>query len=210
MVKSNFFSLGILLLLSLSLIWITDHYILTLNFFDNSGEYLAGIPQQESDVFSVLQKYIYLSAIFYLSVKVLLVALIISTALFLAEQQVSFSRALNIAILCEYLFLVPAALKIVLFKFDYPDGTLAEWHKMYVFSALSITGEVSPDWYYPLQTLNVFEIGYWFLLAYGIFKATDLTYDESLKIILLSYVPALLIWVTIVTFCTLMVFPNYA
>jgi len=209
-IKSNFFSLGILLGLSLVLVSVTNHYILTLDFFGNSGEYLSGTPDRERDVYEALQKYIYLSTVLYTTVKVLFIALIIYTALFLADHQIKFSGALNIVILSEYIFLLAAVIKIIWFKLEYPAGTLADWHKVYVFSALSVAGNVPADWYYPLQTLNLFEITYWFLLAYGIHKATSLSYDQSLRVVIFSYVPALFIWMATIAFCTVMVFPGKA
>jgi hypothetical protein len=206
--KSNLFCLGILLGISFVLIYLTDRYILTLNFFDNSGEYLSGIPEREGEVYAALQKYIYISAAVYLAFKLILISLIIYTALYIAGQQIKFSRALNIVIWSEYLFLLPAILKIIWFKTGYPNGTLSDWHKCYILSSLSLVGNVAAAWNYPLQTLNLFEIAYWCILAYGIFKATSLDYDQSLRIVVSSYVPALFIWVVIVVFCTVMMFPG--
>ena len=71
MFKSNLFSLGLYYGLSVILITVTNHYILTINFFDNSGEYMSGIPNQESEVYEALQKYIYLSSILYTTFKVI-------------------------------------------------------------------------------------------------------------------------------------------
>jgi len=110
-------------------------------------------------------------------------------------------------LLSEFIFLVPAAIKIAWFYFGSAASYLLAWQSFYVLSALSLFGPVGPDWFYALQTLNAFEIAYWFLLAYGLFKVSGLNYDKSLKVVLLSYVPALLIWVTIITFCSLLMFP---
>ena len=208
--KSNFISLGILLGLSLVIVTITSHYILTVKFFDDSEAYFSGIPGQEANVYASLQKYIYLTTVAYILVKLLITALVLYTALYLADKFIPFGKALHIAILSEFIFLLQAVLKIAWFNYRYPHGTLMDWHSVYVLSALSITGDVSADWYYPLQTLNVFEIAYWFLLALGIRKATSLNYDQSLRLILASYVPLLFIWVVTVTFCTVMVFPGKA
>ena len=42
----------------------------------------------------------------------------------------------------------------------------------------------SADWYYPLQTLNIFELTYWFLLAFGIYKVTKLDFGGSSHLVL--------------------------
>jgi hypothetical protein len=208
--KFDIFSGAMLLLFSLLLLSVTNHYILTINFFDNSGEYLSAQPGDEAKTYDALQKYIYLSTILYISIKVVLIALIIYTALYLQDQQINFSSALNIVIRAEYIFLLAAVLKIVWFKYEYPNGTLSDWHKTYIFSALSIADNPAADWYYPLQTINLFEIAYWFLLAQGIYKSTSLTYDQSLRVVAFSYVPALFIWVATIAFCTVMLFPANA
>lgn len=206
--KSNFIRLGIYFGLSFAIISVTNHYILTINFFDNSGEFLAGNPSQESEVYRDLQKYIYLSTLIYTLFKVSMIALILYTALYLAEHQIEFVSAFNIAITAEFIFLVPAVIKIFWFRYEYPAGTLSEWHKVYILSALSLFDNVSADWYFPLQTLNLFEIAYWFLLAYGIHKITPLNFDSSLRVVVFSYLPALFIWIVFIAYCTVMIFPN--
>ena len=208
--KSNLYSLTLLLGLTLILIVVTNHLILTVNFFDNSGEYFSGIPERESAVYDTIQKYIYISAILYTLVKLLIVALVIHTGLFLSGLEITYSRCFNIVTRAEFIFLLAAAAKIIWFKLYYPSGILTDWHKVYMLSMLSFFDYVSADWYYPLQTMNAFEICYWFLLAFGIKKHTNLSFDGSLRIVVLSYLPALLIWVTTITFCTIMVSPSNA
>jgi hypothetical protein len=85
---------------------------------------------------------------------------------------------------------------------------LLDWHRFYVLSAITVFGSAPADWFYALQTLNMFEIGYWFLLAYGISRITEMNFDRSLRIVVFSYVPALFLWLAVVTFCCLMLFPG--
>jgi hypothetical protein len=56
---------------------------------------------------------------------------------------------------------------------------------------------------YPLQTVNAFELLYWFALAYGISKVTKSDLQGGMKVVLSSYVPALLLWIVFVTFLSL-------
>jgi len=206
--KSNFFGLGVLLGLSFLLIGLTNKYILSVDFYNNSGDILSGIPGQDASVYNALQKWVYISEALYELFKLIVVTLILHTALYLNDQPVSFGRLLKVVIFSEYIFLIPAALKIPWFLYKYPNGTILNWHHTYILSALSLFDTLPADWYYPVQTLNVFEVCYWFLLAYGIFRITKLDFDRSLRIVVISYLPALLIWVSIVAFCTLAIFPN--
>jgi hypothetical protein len=207
--KSNLWGLGLLIGLSFLLIYITGKYILSVGFYNNSGDIFSGLPDQNTAVFDALQRWIYITEVLYTVVKVNVITLILYTALFLSDQKVSYNRVLNIVIYCEYVFLIPAAIKIPWFLDKYPNGTVSDWHKTYIFSALSLFEDVPADWYYPLQTLNIFEVLYWFLLAYGISKITALDFDNSLRTVLVSYLPALMIWIATVCFCTLTLFPTY-
>lgn len=209
LLKSNFFGLGVLLGLSFILIAIAGKYILSVGFYNNSGDIFSGVPGQDAGIYDALQKWIYISDVVYTILKVNFIALIIYTALYLKNETVSFKRLLNIVIYCEYVFLIPAAIKIPWFLYRYPNGKVAEWHQTYVLSALSLFRDVPVDWYYPLQTLNVFEVAYWFLLAVGISRISRLDFDNALRTVLISYVPSLIIWVAAVSFCTLVLFPQY-
>lgn len=208
--KFTLVSLGTLIAITLLIISVTNRLILTVNFYDINGNYLAGNPSQENEVFDSLLKWIYISTVGYMLFKLFLISLILYTALYLSDKQVRFTRIFNVVTLCDFIFILPAIIKILWFHFNYPEGTLLQWQNLHILSAMSMFGNVTPDWYYPLETLNVFEIVYWFLLAFGISKITRLDFDNSLRIILSSYVPALFIWVCVVAFCTLMIIPQSA
>jgi hypothetical protein len=182
--------------------------LLTLDFYDNSGDPVAGIPNKERQVLENLQQWIYFFSATYLVIKVGFIALILYTALYLEDHQVRFRGILQVVIYAEAIFFIPAITKIIFFHVYYPHGTLSDWHKFYILSALTIFDTAPADWYYALQTLNIFEVLYWLALALGIAKLCKLTFDQSLQVVLYSYVPALLIWIAAVTFFTLMMFQN--
>ncbi|WP_429380307.1 hypothetical protein [Mucilaginibacter sp. UYCu711] len=189
------------------MIFYTDHYILTTGFYENSGDPLFGIPGQGQAVFDNLQKWIYLSAIFYLLIKLAIISLILHTALYLNDHEVAMYDIFKITVIAETVLFVHSMLKIVLFSYTFPNGNLLGWNKYSVGSLLELFPNVPADWYYVFQTFNIFEVFYWFFLAYGIRNVTDLNYDASLKIVVQSYVPALLIWISLVTFISLMISP---
>ena len=200
-------SLILLLSLSFTLIYITNHCILTLEFYQNNGNALSGIPGQDARVYEALQKWVYLTSAIWLMLRLGVIALILHTALYLHDHQLSFNSIFKITVLAEFLFLIPAAIKVISFNYTFEHGTLLDWHKYYILSALSLFNDVPADWFYALKSFNLFEFGYWFLLALGISKITKLGFDHSLRIVLISYVPGLLIWIAVVTFFTLMMFP---
>lgn len=137
-------------------------------------------------------------------------ALILYTALYMGHRTLAFLRVLNIVLRSELVFVAGAAVKVLYFHHAYPQGTLLDWHRVYVFSALSLFPQVPADWYYALQTVNLFEFGYWLLLAVGLKMEAKLPFGQSFRLVLLSYVPALLLWICCVSFCSILVFPDQA
>jgi hypothetical protein len=208
LLKNSSFTFVLLLSSTLFLIFLSGHYILTEEFYENNGEPLSGMPGDDIGVYGIMQKWIYLSSAVYLMLKLGFITLILHSALYLQNKDVSINRILNITILAEFIFLIPAAAKIITFHYTYPSGTLLDWHHYYILSAISLFKNVPADWSYALQTLNLFEIAYWFGLAYGIHQLTDMDFDWSLRAVIMSYVTGLIIWVAAVTFFSLVLFPT--
>jgi hypothetical protein len=205
--KSIALSYALLIGTSFAVISFTNTLILTPDFYKRSGEVL-GFGGQDIMVYQSVQKYIYFFQALYLSAKLLLISLILYAALYLIRQTVPFVSIFGIVVLCEFIFVLSAILKLWWFHQYLPNGQLGDWHRTYLFSVLSILPNVPAAWYYPLQTLNLFEIAYWFLLGFGIARVTTMGYDRSLRLVVQSYLPALLVWVACVVFTTLLFFPN--
>ncbi len=110
-----------------------------------------------------------------------------------------------IVIKAEFIFLIVGIIKIIWFYFFKSNYTLEDVQYFYPLSALNIIGyEKLEIWLvYPLQTLNLFEVAYIIYLSYQISYLTKTNADNGLKIVGYSYVPALLLWVTVIMFFTL-------
>lgn len=200
--------IAILVSISLLLIALADKYILTQAFYDRNGQPLSGIPELESMTYRNIQRTVYFYSAIYLIVKLLVITLVIYTGLYFFEIRASFGDLLRIVTLAEFIFLVPAIVKVWWFYYYVPDTTLEQWEDFYFLSMTSLIDSVKPVNLYPLQTLNVFEIGYWFILAAGIKSLTLNDFDRSLKVVISTYVPALLLWIVLVAFFTIIYFPQ--
>ncbi|MGY3212450.1 hypothetical protein [Mucilaginibacter sp. HD30] len=208
LLKNGMIHLALLLVFTFLLIRIAGEIVLTAEFYANSGDPLSGIPGQGAGVLELMQKWIYLTSAVYLLIKLGLITLILHTALYLNNQNVSLNSVFKITVVAEYIFLIPAAIKLGTFSYTHPDGNLLDWHQYYVLAAITLFKEVPAGWYYALQTLNAFEVIYWFLLAFGVMRISSLNYDAALRMIFVSYVPSLLLWVAVVTFVCLLMFPS--
>ncbi|MDB5143387.1 MAG: hypothetical protein JWQ66_2100 [Mucilaginibacter sp.] len=198
----------LLVFISLALIGFANKYILTVNFYERNGQPVSGIPSLESVVYQNIQHVIYLYSAIYLVVKIMTLVLIIFTGLYFFEVKVPFGDVLRIVIQAEFIFLIPAIVKIWWFYYYNDQATLEQWENFYFLSATSLTNYIKPALLYPFQTLNAFEVGYWFLLAAGIKSVTPINFDKALKIVLFSYVPSLLVWMMMVVFFTVLYFPQ--
>lgn len=117
----------------------------------------------------------------------------------------SFKALWEIAIKAEFIFLLVSVCKLIWFYFFQTNFILEDIQYFYPLSSLNILDYhlLDPWLIYPLQTLNFFEFAYIILLSFQIGNLTKTNTDTGLKIVASSYVPALLLWVTVVMFFTL-------
>ncbi len=140
-----------------------------------------------------------------LLVKTFLISTFIYIGLFFSNKDLKLKLIWKIVLKAEFIFLLVPLFKIIWFYFFQINYTLEDVQYFYPFSALNIIGyENLEPWYiYPLQTLNLFELGYWLYLGYLIGKETETNMDKGFKIVASSYGPALLLWVVTIMFFTL-------
>jgi hypothetical protein len=142
--------------------------------------------------------------IFY-ALKFSITASMLFIGVFFLELKYSFKRLFQIAMIAEAIFLIPLVLKIAWFAFFQTDFTLEDFTSFYPLSLqnIFIGNPVEPWFLYPLQVVNVFELGYWFVLAAGISMAFKEDFYNSFSLVVKSYGLGLLLWVTLMIFLTL-------
>ena len=133
------------------------------------------------------------------------VATTLFVGVFFLDLKYSFKKQFQIAMIAEVVFLVPVVLKIIWFAFIQTDFTLEEFTSFYPLSLQNtfLDVQVEPWFLYPLQVVNVFEVGYWFVLAAGISMAFKEDFNKSLSLVIKSYGLGLLLWITLIVFLTL-------
>ncbi|MGE8341059.1 MAG: hypothetical protein ACN6OI_08500 [Flavobacterium sp.] len=147
--------------------------------------------------------YLYIPLI--ILIKTSVIATILYIGLFLSGREAKYNTAWNTSIKAEFIFLLVPIFKIIWFTFFQTKYDLNDVQNFYPFSALNITGYKNLEsWFiYPFQVLNLFELFYIIYLGHEIGKLTHTNTDYGLKIVGLSYVPALFLWVATVMFFTL-------
>ena len=139
-----------------------------------------------------------------LLLKIAVISSVLYMGTFFFEKKITFKRLFTIVTKAEFVFVLVGLVKLVWFLFQ-DDYTLQDVQSFYPLSALSVVGyeELQPWFVYPFQTLNLFELAYWIILAWLIGREIQSTTDKALKIVASSYGSALLIWVVAVMFFTL-------
>lgn len=136
--------------------------------------------------------------------KLSLIAACLSLCLYLWRGQFQFADCFRVAAVAETVFWVPVFIKLLWFLFVQTDYSLKDLQYFFPLSALNLFDTQTLDTWlvYPLQLLNVFEVAYWLVLAYGIVKVVGVSFERGFSMVASSYGAALLLWVVFVMFLT--------
>ena len=137
-------------------------------------------------------------------IKYTFVSIIIFIGIKLFEVKTNLRECFKIVLLAELIPLISSVTKTLYF-YIYPPRSLEFIQKL---NPLGITNFLKNDsipkyLLYPLQQINLFEVGYWLLLAYGIKSLGNVDFKKALKITSLSYGVGLLIWCIFIVFLQL-------
>ena len=136
-----------------------------------------------------------------------LVSFCLSIGLFLydIENKIQFKQFFRIALIGEFVLVFVGVFKLVYFYFIKTEVTLQELQQFYPLSYINFLDveNLEPWLVYPLQTINLFEITYFFVLVYGMHKLLKNNYWKSFEITAASYGTGLAIWLGLVMFLTL-------
>jgi hypothetical protein len=164
---------------------------------------------QIATMFEFQDQWHWLSWVFvpvFLVVKTSIIASVLYIGVFFfSKKQLSFGQLFGHVVTAELVFLLVPIFKMGWFYFFDTQYKLEDIQNFFPLSAINIIGYQGLEaWFiYPFQTLNLFEVAYWLLLAYFLGKATETNMDKGLKIVACSYGPALLLWVVVIMFFTL-------
>lgn len=146
----------------------------------------------------------------FIGVKVLLVAFCLNfLKLFDLPKidQIKFSDFLFLALLAESVFIIGGFYKFVYFYWINIEYNLEDVQTYYPLSLLNFKENISTEkWLaYPLQLINIFELFYWVLLAWGVreFLEEKISYLKSFGLVSITYGVGLLFWTATVCFLIL-------
>ena len=191
----------LLLIIALYLFVFLSNYLLISDnlYFSSLGEQLS--YEQIEKLLQQGKKYEWLGYVLLpvlTLIKLALIASCLSVGVLLVSNRFAFKQLFGVALVAEFVFLVPTLLKILWFTFVQTDYDLQDLQYFYPLSALNFFEAKSLQtwWLYPLQTFNVFEIIYWVLLIQGVEKIFP-TAGLSAWV---SYGTGLVLWMAVIMF----------
>ncbi len=123
-------------------------------------------------------------------------AFILWVGCFTWGYKVYFSKLWQLVMLAECIFFLAEFLKIGWFLMVSSDPDIWQVRAFYPFSLMGMFDyqHVAAAWHYPLKALNLFEVIYWVILAYGVQYLSHKRMDRSWYIVLSFYVFWFFIW----------------
>lgn len=121
------------------------------------------------------------------------------------EHNFKFKQFFRIALIGEFVLVLVGFFKLGYFYFIKTEYTLQDLQQYYPLSYINFLDitKIEPWLIYPLQTVNLFEIAYFFVLVYSLWKLLKNKFSKSFEIVAVSYGSGLVIWLGLVMFFTL-------
>jgi hypothetical protein len=141
---------------------------------------------------------------FYHLIKIFLAGGCIYVGSIIIGLDFSFKKIFHVALLAEAVFLIPGIFRLCWFIFIETQYTLSDIQWFYPLSLLNFFDPGSLElWFiYPLQLMNIFEVLYWLILAYGLYQIKQNSYLRMLGLIACTYGTGLFIWIILIMFLT--------
>jgi hypothetical protein len=157
-------------------------------------EFLQDRP--EGMILRMLSTLKFISIPFVYLWKFTVIAFVVWVGCFMFGYRVTYTQCWGVVIGAEYIFLIPEVLKILWFMMVQTDPTLNDISAFYPFSLMHFFDYYSIDkrWAYPLRSLNLFEIAYWFLLVEGIQHYARKDKKYIWIIVSCSYILIFILW----------------
>jgi len=152
-------------------------------------------------VFKLISSLQYLSIPVIYLFKFTIIAFFVWVGCFGFGYRVTYSECWHVVLVAEIIFILPELLKIFWFLYFETDPNYSEVKAFYPLSLINLVNfeQVGKQWHYPLKSINVFEVIYWFLLAVGIYIKSGKVYKQSLVIASFGYVLPFLFWLVYYT-----------
>ena len=194
---------------NLILIWLSNSALINEEVFYNaySEQLTYDRARQLFDGFQSMSWISYVLSPVILLIKFSLISLVLYIGIIFNNLQykVPLGYVFGVVIASDIIFLTASLTKFFWFYIFAGNYDLNDINFFYPLSLINIfkAAEVEKIWIYPMQTVNLFHIVYLVLLSYGLNNVCKIEKYDSDKIVLLSYLPGLVLWLTLIMFISI-------
>jgi len=186
--------------------WLSEKILINeIVFYNSFSEQLT--YERAMNLFVSMKEYRWISYVvtpLMLVIRFTLISIVLYTGVFFLNlhYKISFSMIFRIVIASEIVFVLAGFIKFLWFCFFAGNYDLNDISFFYPLSLVNLfrISEVDKLWVFPLQSANLFQAAYILLLSYGLTKAGSIEKSASEKVVIFSYMPALLFWIVLVMF----------
>lgn len=191
------------------MLWLSKNLLINEIILSNS--YSEQLTYERSlELMTAIKKYSwigYLAMPISFSLKFILISGVIYIGVYFCElcEKISFRAVFGVVVASEIVFLTASVLKISWIYFFWGNYNMSYIKFFYPLSLANFFNEADVDklWIFPMQSLNLFQIFYILILSVGLEVQSGIVRSKTEKIVLISYLPGYLIWLTLVMFLTI-------
>jgi hypothetical protein len=132
-------------------------------------------------------------------------AIYIGVVFYNVQKKVSLGSVFKIVMASDIVFVLVGIVKFIWFYLFAGNYDINDMQFFYPLSLINLfsRSEISKIWIFPMQTVNLFHVSYILLISWGLNKVHLIGKSDSDKIVLLSYLPSLVLWVVLIMFLTI-------
>jgi len=181
-------------------------------FFNTYSEQLT--YELSMEIFSAMRSYSWISyaitpILLLLKFSALSVLIYIGAFFSDLHKDITLGKIFKVVVISEIVFVVASVIKMLWFILFAGNYTLDDMNFFYPLSLINLfsRSEVASYWVYPLQTVNIFQVFYVLLLAFGLSRIGSVKKISVDRIVLSTYVPAMAVWIAMILFLTIDTMP---
>ena len=202
-----------IVLVELLILWVSQTVLIDeIIFFNTYSEQLT--YELSMEIFSAMRSYSWISyailpILLLLKFSTLSVLIYIGAFFSDLHKDITLGKIFKVVVVSELVFVVASVIKMLWFILFAGNYTLDDMNFFYPLSLINLfsRSEVASYWVYPLQTINIFQVFYVLLLAFGLSRISSVKKISVDRIVLSTYVPAMAVWIAMILFLTIDTMP---
>lgn len=190
----NFNSIGLFVIICLT--YIALLFVKRVFIIDSIAAFEILNERGDIWVFDIIYSIQYVSVPLFLAWKWAWTTLTLWIGCFMFGYRLHFNQLLKLVMLSEVVFFLPEISKVLWFTTFYSDPDYNDYMAFYPFSLINLVDytQIAPNWIYPLKSINIFELLYWPVLAFGVYFLSGKNLKISAYIVLSTYVIFFFVW----------------